>query len=237
MAMRTVLLCILLCLFTLSCRVYGQNQEIETKTYKNLANINITRLALLEVRLGYERHISSKNYLRATVGIKFPLGHDSFEAVSIGLGHIPNIYPVSDGLYLALGYNYVLSPKSKFYVSAEVYYNYIYYNNKIYEYCVGHGSDSYVSLQSMQLNKYGVKLLFGKKVDLPSKTDRHLQFDFFWGIGLQRRFEDITVFKKTQGRCSLNNNDFVTIYDPPKLETWYGLYPTLHLGLSFGLPF
>ena len=208
-------------------------QEHEKETFKNAITFNVYELVKLEARLGYERLLAEKHALRASVGIQFPVSSGPLEEngaaiISISINKIER---VSKGIYLALGYNYLIIPDAYFYVSPEVYYNYSFYDDIYYEYCTGMQHDSYVTLQSMQSNKSGIKFLVGKKVSLSTKKKTRLQFDFFAGIGIQHRQEEITVFKKKYSTCDSSGGNYY-VYDPPRItntDTWI---PTMDLGIS-----
>ena len=211
--------------------LYAQN--FEKKSYKNNITFNITRLALMEARFGYERHLTDRHVLRTTLGIQFPVTSNSFPYVF----YVPFYYIVSKGMYMAVGYNYIFNQGKNLYVSAEVYYNYNTYDNKYYRHCTGHDGADYVSLQSMELRKSGIKFLFGKKLFMSPVKDTRLQFDFFAGIGVQYRQEEITIFKKKTGECTVDGQYHYENYDPPKEEDSYAWWPTLHAGLLLSFPF
>jgi len=210
------------------------SQEENKESYKNNITFNVTRLALLEARFGYERLMSERHLLRTTLGIQFPINSESFSYRF----YVPFYYTVSKGVYFSLGYNYIINPHSKLYLSTEVYINYSYYDNKYYEYCVGQSKESYVTLQSMQLRKSGIKLLIGKKLFNTSRKKNRLQLDIFCGIGAQYRQEDITIFKKKVSTCDIDSEvyDFHD-YDPPQKEISIGWWPTLHGGILLSFAF
>lgn len=221
----------ILCIF-----LFGSNlimAQEETKSYKNALTFNITRLALMEARFGYERPLSERHILRSSLGIQFPVSSTSFPYYL----YVPFYYPVSKGGYIAVGYNYIFNPRKKLYVSTEAYYNYSYYDDKYFLFCTGQDKENYVNYQSMDLKKTGMKLLIGKKISVSPKKDTRLQFDFFAGIGVQYRVEEITIFKKKQGECSVEGQYDFRTYDPPEKDISYEWWPTIHGGLLLSLPF
>lgn len=216
--------------------LFGSKQMIaqdETKSYKNALTFNITRLALMEARFGYERQLTEKHVLRSSLGIQFPISSTSFPD---GF-YVPFYYVVSKGVYFSFGYNYIFNTRKKLYVSTEAYYNYSYYDNKYYEYCTGQSKESYVNLQSMILNKTGIKVLFGKKLSTSPSKNTRLQFDLFAGIGIQYRAEEITIYKKKQGECSVEEQYDYYVYNPPEEEISIGWWPTINAGILLSLPF
>jgi hypothetical protein len=233
--MRKLILISLFIVLSSSLSVFSQ--EVANKTYKNAFTFNITRLALLEARFGYERKLSERNILRSTIGLQFPTSPESFRSMW-SLGSIPYYYKVSKGIYLSVGYSYVISTKSHFYISPEIYFNHNSYDNKYYEFGAGTDMDSYVSLQSMDLTKSGIKFLIGKKASLNPRKKTRLEFDFFVGIGLQYRYKKLTTFGKAEGTSS--SKDFIEyarMYDPPLVENMINWYPTIHGGVLLSLPF
>jgi len=215
---------------------FAQEKVEEKVSYKNNITLNIGRFFLNEARFGYEKSLSDRNKLRVVLGLQYPTSSSSFHSVPIGLGYAPNYYKVSKGVYFGLGYNYTLGVKSRIYVSAEAYFNYNYYDKKYYHYCVGTDMDSYVSLQSMRLNKTGLKVLFGKKARIITGNKIGMELDFFAGFGIQYRIEEITIFEKSNGSCSW---DYSELYkkEPPEIKTYKNWYPTLHAGILIGMPF
>jgi hypothetical protein len=191
------------------------------------------RLGLMEARLGYERQLAERHVFRTTLGIQYPVKSNSVPLIS----YVPFYYVVSHGFYVAVGYNYILNTKKMLYVSAEAYYNYNSYDHKYFTYCTGHDGANYVSLQSMRLRKQGIKFLFGKKLTMSPAKETRLQFDLFAGIGVQYRQEDITIYKKKTGECTIEGYNEYQIYDPPEEERSYAWWPTLHAGILLSFPF
>ena len=222
---------------TQSFESFSQDQTQDEKSYKNYVTFNITRLILMEARFGYERHLSERHVLRSTLGLQYPISSESFSSINFLPAHIPFYYAVSNGAYFALGYNYIIRQRSNLYVSTEVYFNYSYYDEKYYKFCVGTDHDSYVSLQSMQLKKSGIKLLIGKKANILPGQKTRLQFDIFAGIGFQYREEEITIFKKKQGECSVEGQYSYEDYNPHEKEISNRWWPALHAGILIGMPF
>jgi len=214
------------------------SQEKEKKTYKTNITLSAVPIVFREIRLGYERQLTERHTLRTSVGVKIPSSSESFGTFNPLPLIIPLSYQVSNGGYLSFGYNYVFSPRKKLYLSAETYLSYYYYNDKYFKLCVGTSMDSYVALQSGKLMKTGLKFLIGKKIAIISKGKVGLQLDIFAGFGGQYRDEEITIYKKKKGTCSITGtyHEFQE-YDPPEIETSKNWYPTLHAGLLLGMPF
>ena len=209
-------------------------------TYKLKNNIkcglNLGRFILNEARFGFERKLSDRNSVRAVVGVQYPTTQTEFESIPVLTAHLPNHYRVSRGLYLGMGYNYYFGNKRNIYLSSELYYNYSYYDKKYYRCSLGGSHDSYVALQSMKLYKTGLKLLFGKKATIISGKKVGLELDFFVGLGVQYRVEEITIYQKESGN---SHYDYDELYDvnPPEVETHNNIYPTLHGGIMVVMPF
>ncbi len=235
--MKLSLISILLLLILQFNSAWLFSQDQEKKSYKNNLTFNITRLALMEACFGYERQLSDRHALRITLGLEFSTGAESFRTLNITPFFIPIKLAVTKGIYVALGYNYYFNSKKNTYVSAEVYYNYRFYNNKYFKFCTGQSKENYVNYQSMDLKKSGMKLLIGKKISVSPKKDTRLQFDFFAGLGIQYRAEEITIYKKKQGECSVEGQYDFRTYDPPEKDISYEWWPTIHGGLLLSLPF
>ncbi len=234
--MRKIILLITFLIIYSLCQVV-LSQDIVNKHYKNAITFNVTRLILLEARLGYEQNLTERNKLRATIGIQFPTSSESFGSIW-SLGSIPYYYKVSNGIYLALGYSFIVNTKSQFYISPEIYYNHNSYDKKYYEFAAGTDHDSYVSLQSMDLTKSGLKFLLGKKASMHPRKKTRLEFDFFGGIGLQYRAEELIIYGKRAGTSSTKDFEkYATMYDPPQEENTINWYPTFHGGVLLSFPF
>jgi hypothetical protein len=212
------------------------SQKEKPKYYKNCINFNITRLALLEARFGYERQLSERHVIRTSLGIKFPVSN-TFQNVSLGLGSVPASFIVQSGYYLGLGYNYLINPSKYLYVSAEVYYNYLYYNDKYYQNKTGQSKEDYVNLQSQQLDKSGIKFLIGRKASTSPYKNTRLQFDFYAGVGIQYRQEETTIYQKKYGSYNIDPPDDFYVYNPPLIEISDNWYPTLNAGILFSYSF
>jgi hypothetical protein len=204
----------------------------ETRSFKNVFSLNVTRLYLKEVRLGYERQLADRHVLRTTLGYEFSNGAESFKTFNITPFNIPIKFAITKGIYVALGYNYFFNSEKNAYVSAEVYYNNRFYDDKYFMFCVGSSSDSYVDYQSMDLKKSGIKFLIGKKVVLGNSR---ILFDFFAGLGIQYRAKEITIYKSKYGECTIGGSYDFIVYDPPKKDFIDEWRPSLQGGflLSF----
>ncbi len=214
----------------------AQEQIQEQKTFKNTYTLNASRLLFNEARFGFERQFSELEAFRVILGIKYSFGAESFESFKIGFGTFPYHFKVSKGVYLGVGYNYTINEKKGVYFSTEWYYTFNYYNDKYYQRRSGEGADEYVSLESMRLQKYGLKFLFGKKTSKISNDKMALELDFFAGAGLQFRVNKITINERYSGG---HTNDYskLTKIDPPEIDTDKKFYPTIHIGLLIGVSF
>ena len=187
----------------------------ETRSFKNVFSFNVTRLALKEVRFGYERQLADRHVLRTTLGYEFSNDAESFKTLNITPFNIPLKFAITKGIYVALGYNYYFNSEKNVYVSAEVYYNNRFYDDKYFMFCVGSSSDSYIDYQSMDLKKSGIKFLIGKKVVLGNSR---ILFDFFAGLGVQYWAQEITIYKSKSGECTIGGSYDFRVYDPPKKD-------------------
>ena len=230
--MRTTYLYFAFLFLLFFCSTTSLSQEKKVSK-KDVISLNLTRLILLEARIGYERALSEKNVVRAVVGFQFPTGSESFQNVN----YVPFHYYVSQGVYLGIGYNYIVKPKTGFYISAELYYQYSYFNDKYYVNCAGTSRDSQVSLQSQVLNKTGLKILAGKKLSFLPKRETKVRLDIFGGFGMQYRQEEITKYKSKMGECSIDGQYEYQYYNPPSVSEENKWYPTLHFGLAMYIPF
>lgn len=187
----------------------------------------------MEARFGYERQVTEKHAIRSSLGIQFPVSSTSFPYYF----YVPFYYPISKGGFVAVGYIYTFNPRKKLYVSTEAYFNYSYYDDKYFLFCTGQDKENYVNFQSMDLKKTGMKFLIGKKISVSPKKETRLQFDFFAGIGVQYRVEEITIYKKKQGECSVEGQYDYRVYNPPEEEISIGWWPTINAGILLSLPF
>ncbi len=219
-----------------SLTVFAQQQSQEENTSKNTYTLNLGRIILNEARFGLERQISERHYFRTNIGIKYSNGEVSFDSYEISFLDFPSHYKVSRGVYLGLGYNYILGQKSRIYVSPEIYYSFNYYNDKYYNHSSGQDVETYTSLESMLLRKAGLKVLFGKKMDIVSNSKIKLGLDIFAGVGLQYRVNEITKKGIYRGGLATDYSD-LDIIDPAVPETSNIFYPTFHFGVLVGISF
>lgn len=232
----TLYILIVLTILVFSFDSHAQEKTKENISYKNNITLNFGRLFLNEARLGYERQIKDRHVLRAIIGLQYPTSSLSFQSIPFSPGQIKYYYSVSKGIYLGIGYNYVLGIHSRIYISTEVYFNYNYYDHKYYHYCVGTDMDSYVSLESMNLKKSGLKILFGKKARIITSSKIGLELDFFAGLGIQYRTEELTIYEKSNGSCHYDYSELYKL-DPPEIKTYNNWYPTVNAGILIGMTF
>lgn len=214
---------------------YAQNKAYVRKSYKNNINFNLIGLFTRNAVIGYERNINEQNTIRLAFGVKYSTSADSYKSRSIGLFTTKNYNKVSKGVYIGLGYKYMLFRYIRVYLSAEAYYNHIYYNNIYYLFCVGTDSDSYVSLESMREETKGLKIIFGKKLRVLSGKNIGLEFDFFVSSGLALVTQEFKTHGKRQGTCSINAE--LQMFNPPKVSISEKWTPTLSMGILIGMPF
>jgi len=225
-----MLVLIYLLLLFFSPHLFSQTYDNSARYYKNTITLNITRLILREVRLGYERNLDVKNAVRATIGIQYPKAGNN-TITTLFLGYFPNYFRVSHGIYISGGYNYIFAPRHHFYISGELYYSYYFYDHKNYNNGSGMNMDLYQSVQSMRLTKSGIKFLIGKKANIFTKDKVGFQFDFFFGLGIQYRQRYLTIYKENVSDSGWE------ILDPPKKDNIVGFFPTMHAGILICVPF
>lgn len=209
-----------------------EQQTLEKASSKNTFTLNLSRLILNEARFGLERQITERQSFRASLGIKYPTKSESFGIILF----YPYHFPVSKGSYLGVGYNFVLGVKSRIYISPEIYYNYNYYDDKFYNHPSGQDDKSYTNLQSMQLHKTGIKVVFGKKVDIFSNEKMSLKLDFYAGFGMQYREEETTVSAYYSGGIT-DDYSQLTKKETPTTDISKEWYPTLNIGVLMGISF
>ncbi len=214
---------------------FTQNVTKESTTYKNTVTYNLTGIFTREAIIGYERNLNKKNTIRVAVGLKYATSAESYEHKSFLLFGIKNNSKVTKGVYLGVGYNYMLSSYARLYLSAEVYYYPIYYDNIYYQYCAGTSNDSYISLESMREKSKGLKIIFGKKLGVISGNKIGLEFDFFIASGIDLRTQEFTTHEKRKGTCSINAE--LQVFDPPRVSLSENWIPTMSMGVLIAMPF
>lgn len=215
--------------------MYSQSPAPDSSYFKNHVSLNLTRLILNEARLTYERNISRRHVVKVAAGYLFSTEDESY-GIFNSIFTIPLHYKATKGYFFSLGYNYIYGKKRTAYLSAETYFSRSSFDEKYFEFCVGTSHDSYVELQSMQLNKTGVKFLWGRKLPLAKKDDAGAAIDLFFGFGIQHWDQHLTIFKKKTG-CGYSNPDSFYPYDPPKEEINSFWRLTLHAGIALSFAF
>jgi hypothetical protein len=211
--------------------LHAQEETKEEPSYKHNININLGRLILNEARFSYEKSIKELHSLRFILGFQYPTSSNSFDSNDFPFYDvIPSYYKVSKGIHIGTGYNHI-SIKHRVYVSAEAYFSYNSYNKKYYHFSTGIHSDEYNSLESMKLLKTGIKFIAGFKNKLVYGDKMGLELDFFGGLGVQYRYEELTTFE------SGGHYSGPYIHDPPKFEIIRFFTPTVNMGILLGIPF
>ena len=230
---------LLLLLFFIICfsslGLYAQDLKNEKIDFKNSLTFNTLGVVTRHAIFGYERNINDKNTIRLSVGFKYSTADNSFKSHTIGLLTFKFYNRVSKGNYIGVGYNYTFLSFARLYLSAELYYNYIYYDKIYYQFCVGTDSDSYVSLESFREKSKGIKFVFGKKLTLLSGNKVGLEFDFFVSAGIAHRNQELLTHAKRQGTCSLNAE--MQKFNPPKVNTTENWVTTINIGALISMPF
>lgn len=200
---------------------FSQDQEPKGKRdtvfYKNRITTYPMHLINREIRLGYERQLSKRHAVRLVVGYQYPTSKNSYESKSGFIFTQVNDSKVSSGIYLGVGYNYIFSPSTRFYVSAEAFYSYHFYDDKYYNHCTSSSSDTYTSLQSMERNTIGMTFMIGKKFRLVSGNKLGLEIDLQGGFGLGYRYEETTVYERLNYSCTYDYNK-LNVLNPPEIE-------------------
>ncbi len=210
-------------------------QEKPHHQYKNYLSINASRLIVREIRVSYERKLSLHHSAGISFGKHMPSPQTSYRNYNFLLFSFPINYRLYDGYYGGLRYSYQLIPKAQFYVAAEMYYDYKYYDNKYYCFCVGTDHDSYVSLESVVQRKSGLKIIAGKKVTIFGKGKVGLVLDVYYGFGLQYKETKQTEFGRTQGGCSVGYYSPNGAYGTPKVTITHLFVPTGNFGVLISL--
>jgi len=210
--------------------LYSQDTLRENRSFRNCITLDLGRILWNEARIGYERRISDRRAYRVSAGIQYPTS-ESFRNLSytFGEGYEPFYNWVSTGIYIGTGVNFFYKEGSSNYISFEGYYNYAFYNHK-YFYYDGY-RDDIESLESMRQHKTGIRIVSVLTSQDVSIGNAPFEIGVFAGIGVQYRHRN--VFKE----------DILTTgydwppFDPPRKETHENVYPTLHVGVLFGVPF
>ena len=214
---------------------FAQEKISERLEYKNSFTFSILEPLRREVIFGYERNFNSKNIVSIMVGRKFPSSANSYKSKSFGIFTTKNYNKVSTGYSVSLGYKYMISDYARLYLSAEIHYKYIFYNEKYYQYCVGTSSDSYVSLESMWSDQKGIGIIFGKKLRVLSGNNVGLEFDFYISSGIEYKKQEYTIHGKRQGTCNINTELYEL--NPPENKLTERWVPTMNIGVLIAMPF
>lgn len=229
-----ILVLFLIQMFTIE--LYGQDEKPIRTSYNNSLTFNLFGLFKREAVFGYERNLNDRNIIRLEAGRKFATSADSYKAKSFALFTFKNTNKITQGYSLGLGYKYILSTNTRFYLSAQIFYNHYYYDKKYYQFCVGTNSDSYVQLESMSLRTKGLNFIFGKKLRVKSGKNIGLEFDFFVATGIGLENKEFTIHAKRQGTCSTNTE--LQVFDPPQLNKSEKWTPTIPIvGVLITMPF
>ncbi|MBC7391313.1 MAG: hypothetical protein H7329_19085 [Opitutaceae bacterium] len=225
---------LILSLITLNLSVYGQDDPYASvPIFRNYVKLNITQLAMRELRVGYERAFSRKHSIGIGLAWKpaFSDQHISFNF----LGSNRSPYLGANSYTLLVNYKYFLGQhRARVVTFLELKFmeRYTQYENKIEE--DNYGKSGYASSLTTGHNEiFGAMALFGFRTYLfPSKRGF---IDFYTGIGYRNKIM-YTQYKSQCYKCGEEYLYQVSDDSKPFKRTEIEI-PTVHLGVDFGFTF
>lgn len=176
---------------------------------KNYISTNLLKPLFRKVTLRYERMISEKNALRFEFEYGYPVNESYKNILTLDIERsdgskvaITNRGTVTTSYTFAVGYaRYFFPHLNGFYFGGDGFYNYKFYDHKIYHNCNGQtvGAGSY--LESRQTHNFGIKPQVGIKVALNKNKAVQLLFDFYAGPAFYLSLENKTTYAYSES-CS-----------------------------------
>ena len=222
-----ILLSVLLLLA--DCAVAQSGRRI--KAPNNYFTVSLQRVLFRELRLNYERTIKVKHSLRLSVGYQWPTDADSYRNYPLDL---PNRRKLWEGYYGSVGYGHTIFKRYHMYIAGYLFYNYRFYEDKLYHYCKMDNNDSEISLESRYENQIGSTVRWGKKLVLNKKGKVKALFDFYAGAGFY--FNNVKTIEYGHGERSCYASDLV-LYAQPIEQTGVNFRGLIILGIDFGFGF
>ena len=214
----------------------GQSEPESLKTQKNAVSLNILQIVAGELTLGYERLIWNRFSARVYGGYKYPYSNGPYQVNGSAFIRLDRTFIYLKGYRLGADLIYYLLPSFDFYLSAGFFYFHGFYNHLYYEFCTGLTKENYVYDQSYKEDQYRISTLIGKKMPLSGKNPRW-QLDIFGGLGIVKKTEKTTVFRKKYDTCDCNSSRSWYIYDSPEVSNNDSWVPGLRLGLVVSYSF
>ena len=120
------------------------------------------------------------------------------------------------------------------YIAGYLFYNYRFYEDKLYHYCKMDNNDSEISLESRYENQIGSTVRWGKKLVLNKKGKVKALFDFYAGAGFY--FNNVKTIEYGHGERSCYASDLI-LYAQPIEHTGVNFTGVIILGIDFGFGF
>ena len=198
----------------------------------NYLFISLQRLLFREIRLNYERTFDEKQSFRFAVGYQWPTDDGSYR--NYKPFEIPVRRKLWRGYYLSGGYGYTIIKRLKMYVAGYIFYNYRFYEDKLYHNCKTNPDDSEISLESRYESITGITARWGKKLILNKKGDVKVLLDFYAGLGGYLNNINTTVYGKYTGSC---NAEDLELFNQPLENTSRNFGGLIIIGIDFGIGF
>jgi hypothetical protein len=204
---------------------------------KNSAGILLSELPFLDIRLNYEHRLALQHGVRLELGYKPAWKRvkefSDFEVPEKMTGL--RYGACASWFYISGGYRFYFGLDKSNFISAELFYKYIWAEKIIY---IDAPSSSYRThdQRSLSTNMTGLNLLVGKRVELTLKEKTSAGLEFFGGIGGRLKYQEVTIYGEAisySGWDSPPDAIAIPLTGTPEITRDTYLQPSLLLGISF----
>ncbi len=209
--------------------------------------VNGGQLIRQELQIGYERSLTNQLSLECAAGYKKSRRdginynvHLSRLIKNLNTSDYAERMPFSEGILVSAALKYFTDPdqhkRSRVYFSPQLFYRYRYYDQQLVTTFAPSQDNrrSRASLQSLDLNIYGGKILVGNTITLfgLGKTKKVL-LDVYYGFGLRHKNAKTTYFWSGLPYYAPP----ATLTNPPEVEKISDTFLSQQLGLKLGFQF
>jgi hypothetical protein len=220
-------------LFTISSS--GLFSQPEAKLIpKNYLSVDLITPFFRKYTLQYEKLVNYRDFVRLGIAFQYPKRTDSYENTLTGLVQINNKNIVFTTYRLNVGYGRFLISGEGFYIGADLFYSYKFYEKKYYYDCAGTSMDSDVYLKSEYNSNFELLFGIGYKILFNKSGKTKFVIEPYAGIGGILKLERHITYGSSPGSCSLSNFEY---YDEPEAKNFTSIVPAIRIGLKAGVGF
>jgi len=199
--------------------------------------INFSQIFTREIMLSYEQGYTNRNaseFLLAYRLFAFYEKKNPFQFFyPVDYDKITPLIPYSSGFFGGYSwkhYSKSRKPKIDYFLGFQIFARYQFYNDvDIYQ--KFHLKErNYFANQSLDQYQLGTKLLTGKRYyHFNAFKNNGWLYEIYGGLGFRFQYQYKTVFSQ-----KMDTDEQLTVYLQPQFNKQFNIFPSIHLGISFG---